>query len=105
LLLLAFLILYPLGKADFLTSRFRVVKYSDYLDYLIKYKDGRFARYFWWRYVVFNTLMRCDSVWLVKELKAVFILDESPEAQSLLNSIVRFLGSLRGTRLFWRAKR
>ncbi|EKG09313.1 hypothetical protein MPH_13669 [Macrophomina phaseolina MS6] len=58
LLSLAFPTLYPLGKADIVMPRPRSIKYPDYVEHLMKYKDGRFDRHPRWRYVVFNTLMR-----------------------------------------------
>ncbi|KAH7000844.1 hypothetical protein B0J12DRAFT_587691, partial [Macrophomina phaseolina] len=45
LLSFVFSTLYPYGRADFAKLRDRNVDYAGYLEHLIKYKDGRFARY------------------------------------------------------------
>ena len=43
LLLLAFSSLFPRGEADFLKPRKREVKFSNYIDHLLKYYNGRFV--------------------------------------------------------------
>jgi hypothetical protein len=58
LLSLAFPTLFPYGEAEFVGSRVRSVKFAEYIEHLIKYHDGRFARHPRFRYVVFNTYMR-----------------------------------------------
>ena len=55
---LAFPTLYPTGAADLKSPRRRTVEYSAYIEHLMRYKDGRFARHPRWRYVVFNTKLR-----------------------------------------------
>ena len=115
----AFPTLYPYGKAEWISPRCRTVAYKAYIEHLIKYRDGRFAQHPRFRYVVFNTMMRQQSNIRstffvrrhpneaqldVEELRQAFTSD-SPAAQSLLNSVVRYSGSLRGTRPFWNGKR
>lgn len=58
LLSLTFPTLFPSGEAEFLTPRIRSVNYAPYIEYLIKYKDGWFARHPRFRYIAFNTLIR-----------------------------------------------
>ena len=58
LLSLAFPTLFPNGDAEYITPRIRNVPYPDYIQHLMKYQDGRFARHPRFRYVVFNTIMR-----------------------------------------------
>lgn len=53
--------LHPRGEADSLNPRLRSVSFHDYIQHLLKFHDGRFARHPRWRYVVFNTLMRKQS--------------------------------------------
>ncbi|SCV61241.1 unnamed protein product [Fusarium fujikuroi] len=45
LLSLAFPTLYPTGQGDFIEPRQRSVTYSDYIERLMKFHDGRFARH------------------------------------------------------------
>jgi hypothetical protein len=118
LLSLAFPTLYPQGKADFLEPRMRSVDYKVYIKHMLLYIDGRFARHPRFRYVAFNTLMRRqintrssffvkhrpnDRLVDIEDLRQAFNNDD-PEAQALLNSIVRYSGSLQGTRPFWNGK-
>jgi len=120
LLSLAFPTLFPTGEAEFVTPRLRHVSYADYIEHLMKYHDGRFARHPRFRYVVFNTLMRrqvnkkstyfvnklsSDDELDVSAIKAAFVTPNDPQAQKLLTSIVRYSASLRGTRPFWNGKR
>ncbi|KAI5357399.1 hypothetical protein Slin15195_G129110 [Septoria linicola] len=58
LLSLAFPTLYPHEVADFVACRRRTVAYDDYLEHMIKYQDGHFARHPRFRHVGLNTLMR-----------------------------------------------
>ncbi|KAF5578398.1 ATP-dependent DNA helicase PIF1 [Fusarium pseudoanthophilum] len=119
LLSLAFPTLYPTGEGDFVEPRQRSVTYSDYIERLMKFHDGRFAKHPRFPYVAFNTLMRQQvnqrSSFYVKkdgtraeidipQLRAAFDSD-TPEAKALLNSVVRYSGSLRGTRPFWGGRR
>lgn len=120
LLSLAFPTLFPFGKAEFVQSRVREIKYADYIEHLLKYQDGRFAQHSRFRYVVFNTMMRLHvlkkSTYFVNKAKTDIALDKEalesafvnpndPQAKILLNSIVRYSASLRGTRPFWKGKR
>jgi hypothetical protein len=74
----------------------------------MKYLDGRFAD----PYVAFNTLMRTSinsrsayfakkklgqAALTVDDLQAAFASDDSPSGRALLQSIVNYSGSLRGT--------
>ena len=58
LLCLTFPTLFPRGEAHFIAPRIRAIKYKEYVQHLMKYKDGRFAKHPRFRYVVFNTMMR-----------------------------------------------
>ena len=114
----AFPTLYPTGQGEFLMPRLRSVPYQKYAKHLMKYHDGRFARHPRWRYVVFNTLMRKQASERagyyvrgserrdvgIEELRDAFE-EDTPESRSLLNSVTRFSGSLRGVRPFWKSKR
>ena len=81
------------------------------------WRDGRFARHPRFRFVAFNTLMRRQistrSTFFCKRheqlnpepldinaLKDAFR-NETPEGRRLLESIVRWTGSIRGTRAYW----
>lgn len=123
LLSLAFPSLYPNGQADYIAPRQRSIRYDDYIEHALKHYDGRFARHPRFRYTCFNTLMRQQvnsrSSFFIKkggpqagheqpidisEICAAFDADTA-EAKSLLNSIVRYSNSLRGTRAYWGGRR
>ncbi|CVL09016.1 uncharacterized protein FMAN_14288 [Fusarium mangiferae] len=119
LLSLAFPALFPTGQGDFVEPRQRGIKYGDYIERLMKFHDGRFPRRPRFPYVAFDTLMRQQvnqrSSFFIKKdgrrtevdiahLRAAFDSD-TPEAKSLLNSIIRCSSSLRGTRPFWGGRR
>ncbi|KAH6669076.1 hypothetical protein B0J14DRAFT_487932, partial [Halenospora varia] len=55
LLSLAFPTLFPYIEVEFVSSCIYNVKFADYIKHLIKYYNGRFARYLYFYYVVFNT--------------------------------------------------
>jgi hypothetical protein len=93
----------------------RFINYTDYVKYLFKYHDERFARHLRFRYVIFNIIMRKQVntragffikrddndrfIIIFNNLRAVFE-DNSPESERLINLIIRFSGSLRNIRLF-----
>ena len=55
---MAFLTLYPTGRADFNSARERKVDLNDYARHMMRYHDGRFGRHPRWRFLIFNLLMR-----------------------------------------------
>jgi hypothetical protein len=93
----------------------RFISYTDYVKYLLKYHDRRFARHPRFRYVIFNIIIRKQidtkagffirkndndrSTMTFNNLRAAFE-DNSPESERLINLITRFSGSLRDTRPF-----
>lgn len=124
LLSLAFPSLYPRGEGEFVTPREREILCDEYILHAIRWNDGRFARHPRFHFVVFNTLIRKQvnsrsSFFVrktapedgeptrpttVEEIREAFG-DESRRGKALLNQLVRFSGSLRGTRPYWLAKR
>ncbi|KAF4993680.1 hypothetical protein FDECE_13356 [Fusarium decemcellulare] len=96
---LAFPTLFPTGEGDIVEPRERGVSYADYIERLMKYHDGRFACHPRFPYVAFNTLMRQQ----VNRRSTYFV--KRDEAKALLNSAVRYSGSLCGTRAFWNGRR
>jgi ATP-dependent DNA helicase PIF1 len=121
LLSLAFPTLFPTGAADFVVPRGREVSYSDYIDHLMRYRDGRFARHERFRYVVFNTNMRRQvagqSTFLlnrhkeqgevtVEDIEQALAADARDfKARSILDNVVRSAGQIRGTRPYWNGRR
>jgi len=120
LLSLTFPSLYPEGKGEFVMPRQRSIDYDVYLRHAMRWHDGRFARHPRFRFVAFNTLMRRQistrSTFFCKRheqlnpepldinaLKDAFR-NETPEGRRLLESIVRWTGSIRGTRAYWGVK-
>ncbi|CAG8983615.1 hypothetical protein HYALB_00004637 [Hymenoscyphus albidus] len=111
---MAFPTLYPTGRADFNSPRVRSVSLSDYDRHLLCYHDGRFGRHPWWRFLVFNILMRRNAASaarfyvskasglkdLTREELAAALQDDT----QLVDQIVRRGSDLTGTRPFWRNK-
>ena len=120
LLSLAFPSLYPEGKAEFVLPRQRSIEYGDYLQHALKWRDGRFARHPRFRFVAFNTRMRrqisARSAFFVKRHEQLnpepvnidtlkeALRNETPDGKRLLDSIVRWTGSIRGTKAYWGVK-
>jgi hypothetical protein len=87
----------------------RSINYTDYVKYLFKYHNERFARHSRFRYVIFNIIMRkqIDTragffvrkddndrfIIIFNDLRAAFE-NNSPESKRLINLITRFSGSL-----------
>jgi len=58
LLSMAFLYLFPKGKADFYTPRLRIVTFKEYINHTLRWHNGRFIRHPTFTYVVYNQLQR-----------------------------------------------
>jgi Helitron helicase-like domain at N-terminus len=118
----AFPTLFPRRDAEYTLPRPRSVSYGDYVDHLLKYHDGRFARHPRFRFVVFNTMMRrkvsTQAVFFVKkhinashnstvtadDLRVAFE-EDTPESKKLLSHITSWSCEPEGTRPFWLQKR
>ena len=55
---MAFLTLYPTGRADFNASRLQKVDLNDYAQYMICFSDRRFGRHPCWWFLFFNILIQ-----------------------------------------------
>lgn len=107
---LAFPTLFPVGMAEFNRPRMRAVTYAQYIEHLMKYKDGRFARHPRFRYVVFNQLMR---IRINSDTAHLFSKPAANEADTLWSALGEHGGGrlldlvlhracgLRGTSSFW----
>ena len=112
----AFPTLFPYSKADFNILRSRMVTLAAYAKHMLKYQDGRFSRYPLFRYYMFNQIIREQALnathFLYGRLdKNSLSLDKlsniitSNRGGQLLNKIVRYIQSLKGTRPYQRQKR
>ena len=113
LLLQAFPFLFPQGFADIHATRPWAVKEFEYFKYLIRYKDGRFARHPRFLYFAFNMTMR----WRTKRLANYYVsrnrqdqaltaadiaeLLEEPERENLAKRVRKQGASLGGTAPYW----
>ncbi|KAF6170503.1 hypothetical protein GIB67_031911 [Kingdonia uniflora] len=104
--------LFPYGTADLRQARPRKVNLSEYFQYLMKYKDGRFAKDPRFRYFSWNSISR----WRALALGDVYI-HKNPEDGELsiqdikemlasgnrqfLNRISYYAKSTRETRAYW----
>jgi hypothetical protein len=111
---LAFPSLYPTGLAEFVQPRLRDISYHSYVKLMLCYRDGRFARHPRFRYAAFNTIMRRQlqekvgffvkryagrEEMTLEEIRAAF--DGDDGGQQLIDSVVRWSATVRGTRAFW----
>jgi len=106
---MAYPTLFPHGKADFSLPRHCTVTLQQWVEHLIRYKDGRFASHPRFRYMAFNQVMRLRvskvSHWLVKksDLERQLTIEElrdavqDTEQNPLLNKIFRYVNILPGT--------
>jgi hypothetical protein len=104
----AFSTLYPTGAADLRSDHVRDVKPAEYFLHLLKYKDGRFARYTRWRYFALNSQMRWRALQEGKVYVRQSLSDRCCTVEDLQNmlendshmadNIVRFGEGLRGLR-------
>jgi hypothetical protein len=112
---MAFPSLFPDGNADWHDGRVREVGLKDWIQHMLKYKDGRFAQHPRFRFFAHDLLMRSQarktsSFYISRnsELKSLSLeelkerLEESPV---LLDSVVRVGKNLTGTRPYWNSKR
>jgi ATP-dependent DNA helicase PIF1 len=114
LLSLAFPTLFPTGAADFALPRQRKVDYLTYVRHLMCYKDGRFAQHSRFRYYAFNVHLRQQTTAkagffvnrrtgsepiTAEDIRAAF--DAPDGGRPLIDSIVRFGGTIRGSTSFW----
>ena len=111
---MAFPTLYPTGQADFNTPRLRKVDLNDYIQHLIRFRDGRFGRHPRWRFLAFNIQMRrkanssarfyVSKASGLKDMTREELTDALLADQGLLPYIVRQGSQLTGTRPFWKNK-
>ena len=112
----AFPTLFPYSKADFNMPRSHIVTLATYTKHILKYQDGRFSRHPLFRYYVFNRIIREQALnathFLYSQLdKNSLSLDKlsnvinSNRGGQLLNKIVQYVWSLKGTRPYQRQKR
>lgn len=114
---LIFPTLFPNGIADFGVGRPVKVTLYKWAIYMLRYKDGRFARYPEFRYIVFNQMLReqtfSSANWYIKQNRdtADLTMDEirqellQIENSTLLRHIMRRAEPIKGTRPFWNGER
>ena len=108
----AFPTLFPIGTADFLAPRQRMITIGNYFKHLMLYHDQRFAKHPRFQYFALNTQMRhqvlqtgriyvCqnphDGHLSVDELREMV----EHDGDALSNRVLHFGASLHGTRQFW----
>ena len=79
----AFPALFPTGAGDFQAPRERVVTVGNYFKHLMRYDDGRFARYPRFRYFALNTEMR----WRALQAGRVYIKQHPKDARLSLHEL------------------
>ncbi len=85
----AFPALYPHGHGDLQLQRVRDIMLAEYFKHLIWYKDGRFARYTWWRYFALNSTMR----WRALQEGRIYVRQNLRDAQIDVTDIQEMIDS------------
>ena len=112
----AFPTLFPYSKTNFNIPQSRIVTLAAYAKYMLKYQDSRFSRHPLFRYYIFNQIIREQALnatyFLYGRLnKNSLSLDKlsniinSNRGSQLLNKIIQYIRSLKGTRPYQRQKR
>ena len=102
--------LFPTGKAQFRQTRRRDVRPDEYFLHLLRHKTGKFQRNRRFRYVALNSISR----WKARDIAGVFVrknfntltVEELQNRvqrndMSVLQGLLRWSQSLRGTRQYW----
>lgn len=113
---MAFPTLFPDGKGDFHQNRQHKVHFGAYVEHLMRFEGGRFARHRRFPWFAFNTLQRQRTHSQAK----IFVKQQhnagrltAAELKVLLeqgdrhvaNNMIRYGAKLRGTRAYWHARR
>lgn len=115
---LAFPTLFPNGLADWALPRIRSkpLKFFDWVQHLIRYHDGRFAKHPRFRYSAMNIWLRdlssARSRWVVNRHHGQGVsidelrqnLSNLDDTNPILNSVIRCASSIKGTRPFWKRR-
>lgn len=105
--------LFPYGTADINDCREIDVDITDYFQYLMRYKDGRFANNERFLYVAQNTMQRHRAIKSAnlyvrnrkfENQKIEDIRNAITNNEKLTNSIAAFGASLRGIRPYWQKR-
>lgn len=110
----AFPTLFPYGRGDLRAPRLEKIPERKYFQYLMEYKDGRFANHSRFPYYAYNSLARwdalnCGSVYVRKHGMEGVCAEDIAEIiadpdHDLAASIMYYGASLRGTRMFWKQR-
>ena len=110
---MAFPTLFPCGLGDFVQNRSRTCEsLAEWADHLLWYKDGRFARHPFFKFIVHNMINRHRALnksnfivkqklgedhYTVEELRKKIAAGDT----AILKMIMHFTGDLRGTPQYW----
>ena len=112
----AFPTLFPYGKGDFNINRPRTCdSMADWAEHLLWYKDGRFAKHEYFKFIVHNIIMRKraldESSYIVKQKigEDHLCVDDLKKMlengdESLPNKILYFGSNLRGSAQYWKQR-
>ena len=110
---MSFPCLFPHGKGDFFMNRIRTCpSLADWAQHLLWYKDGRFARHEYFKFIVHNMIMRKrtleNSSFVVRQKlgdKHLTVSELKDRLESgdmtIAHKILYFGASLRGTSQYW----
>ncbi|XP_059076593.1 uncharacterized protein LOC131875899 [Cryptomeria japonica] len=113
LLDMAFPTLFPDGQCDWIEPQIRRVHLHEFVKHLLRYRDHRFGRHPRFRYYMMNMIMRhhaqnSSAVFVKKSLQEMPItinelrehMENIPHSH-LVDRLMRFGTTLRGTRSYW----
>ena len=111
----AFPTLFPFGKADLHSPRLHQVRPNPYFKYLMKYKDGRFAKHPRFRYFAMNSIMRWTALTnshicikrnsLLRDIQNIEQLKEMLcKTDNAYKHVMAYNSNLRSTSSYWYAR-
>lgn len=109
----AFPALFPTGNGDFLQPRDIPVTRQDYFEYLMRYKDGRFARDPRFRFLAMNTLQRHRSLTNsnifvknagLKDVTVETMKKKIAEEPNFIKNMMVYSSTLRSTKPYWNTR-
>ncbi|XP_034245757.1 uncharacterized protein LOC117647893 [Thrips palmi] len=111
---MAFPCLFPYGKADYSTRTDKSISLHKYVEHLMLYRDGRFAKDPRFRFFILNSLMRWEALSLgnvfvkknefFSKMTVAQLKEYLRKKPSVLNEILFYSSRLRSTKAYWKSR-
>lgn len=111
---MAFPCLFPYGKCDYSTRHDKRVSLSKYVEHLMLYEDGRFAKDPRFRFFILNSMMRWEALTLgnvfvkknefFSKMTVLQLKDYLKHNPRIVNEILFYSSRLRSTKSYWKSR-